>query len=349
MKRSKITIIVAELILFAIAGFFVRKIFEEDVPQKRVAVIVENSGDKRWDSLFQGLKHSADVNNLHLIICNTDDIENADDEKALIDEQLDNDVDAFIICPAPGSNTLQMLQELKEETPFVLITEDVYTAGEDNGESIVENANTEKNAGGDTGNAGKTENTASGFPVIKPDNYQMGYRLGQELIKNGGSLEGKKIGIFAGREKTEATVNQVNGLMDALSGTGCEVIWKYYYLENQNVCNLVNNSQRADYICAMDTYVLDSLGEAAENGLYNGAEIYGIGSSMKSVSLLDYGQIKCLVIPDGYGIGYESIAELAKKLDSSFYSIGSYEADVKVIYREDLFSEDVERFLYSYE
>ncbi len=346
MKRSKITIIVAELILLALAGIFVRKIFEEDVPQKRVAVIVENSGDKRWDSLFQGLKHSADVNNLHLIICNTDDIENADDEKALIDEQLDNDVDAFIICPAPGSNTLQMLQELKDETPFVLITEDVYDSGADNGGS------TGENVGGDTGDdekSEKTENTPSGFPVIKPDNYQMGYRLGQELIKNTGSLEGKKIGIFAGREKTEATVSQVNGLMDALSGTGCEVIWKYYYLENQNVCNLVNNSQRADYICAMDTYVLDSLGEAAENGLYNGAEIYGIGSSMKSVSLLDYGQIKCLVIPDGYGIGYESVAELAKKLDSSFYSIGSYEADVKVIYREDLFSEDVERFLYSYE
>ena len=53
MKKSKITIIVAELILLALAVFFVRKIFEEDVPQKRVAVIVERSGDKRWDALFQ--------------------------------------------------------------------------------------------------------------------------------------------------------------------------------------------------------------------------------------------------------------------------------------------------------
>ena len=71
MKKSKITIIVAELILLALAVFFVRKIFEEDVPQKRVAVIVERSGDKRWDALFRGLKQSADLNNLHLIICNS--------------------------------------------------------------------------------------------------------------------------------------------------------------------------------------------------------------------------------------------------------------------------------------
>lgn len=123
-------------------------------------------------------------------------------------------MDAFIICPAPGSNTLQMLQELNNEVPFVLITEDVYIAGE----------------GKDSGN--DAEYTASGFPVIKPDNYQMGYKLGEELVKNnGGALDGKKIGIYAGREKTEATVSQVKGVIDALSGTGCEIIWEYYYLE----------------------------------------------------------------------------------------------------------------------
>lgn len=51
--------------------------------------------------LVNGLKQSAQVNNIHLIICNTDEIVSADDEKELIDEQLENDVDAFIICPAP--------------------------------------------------------------------------------------------------------------------------------------------------------------------------------------------------------------------------------------------------------
>ena len=40
---------------------------------------------------------------------------------------------------------------------------------------------------------------------------------------------------------------------------------------------------------------------------------------------------------------------LAKKLDNSFYSLESHVADAKVIYREDIFSDDVERFLYSYE
>ena len=109
MKKNRITFLVAELILMIIACIFIRKIFQEDDPQKRVAVIIPDSGDTRWEGLVNGLKQSAKVNDVHLIICNTDEIANAEDEKELIDEQLENNVDAFIICPAPGTDTKDML------------------------------------------------------------------------------------------------------------------------------------------------------------------------------------------------------------------------------------------------
>ena len=59
MKKSKITFLIAELFLVVIAGLFIHQIFRENVPQKRVAVILSNSGDKRWDGLINGLKQSA--------------------------------------------------------------------------------------------------------------------------------------------------------------------------------------------------------------------------------------------------------------------------------------------------
>ena len=158
MKRNRITFLIAELILVAIAGIFINRIFREDNPQKRVAVILPDSGNTRWEGLVNGLKQSAQVNNIHLIICNTDEIVSADDEKELIDEQLENDVDAFIICPAPGTDTKDMLTSLQaEKETFVLITEDAYMADD-------------------------TEST--GFVTIKPDNYQIGYTLGRQSIKN---------------------------------------------------------------------------------------------------------------------------------------------------------------------
>ena len=79
MKRDKLTFLIAELILIVLAAFFIHKIFREDVAQKRVAVILQNSGDTRWEGVINGLKQSAKNNNLHLIICNTDDIVSAQD------------------------------------------------------------------------------------------------------------------------------------------------------------------------------------------------------------------------------------------------------------------------------
>ena len=48
------------------------------------AVILPESGDNRWNSLIKGMKQSAKLNNLHMIICNTDEIENAEMEKEII-------------------------------------------------------------------------------------------------------------------------------------------------------------------------------------------------------------------------------------------------------------------------
>ena len=322
MKKSKITFLLAELILVVFAGIFIHQIFREDVPEKRVAVIIQNSGDKRWDGLINGLKQSAKVNSLHLIICNTDDIESAQDEKALIDEQIENDVDAFIICPAPGKDTKDMLSQIGD-IPFVLITQDVYM---------------------------EDSSSPSGYVTIKPDNYQIGYTLGQQLLRqDAGGLEGKSVGVVTGFADTEESVSQKNGLKDALDGSGCEIRWEYSRDGEQDICSMVNLLGKVDYMVVMDTYALDELGANAVDGLYNGAVIYGMGTSVKSVALLDAGNIACLVVPDGYGVGYSSVKEIAERLDSRWYTMQSHEEQIKTIYREDLFSEDVERFLYSYE
>ena len=62
MKKNKITFFAMELILLVLALFFVWKIFIHNVPEKRVAVILPESGDQRWDSLIKGMEQSAKDN-----------------------------------------------------------------------------------------------------------------------------------------------------------------------------------------------------------------------------------------------------------------------------------------------
>mgnify|MGYP000550294623 FL=1 len=60
-----------------------------------------------------------------MIICNADEINNIDDQKELINEQIENGVDAFIISPAPGSKTKTEMKTICGDKPFILVTEDV--------------------------------------------------------------------------------------------------------------------------------------------------------------------------------------------------------------------------------
>ena len=300
-KRNKITFLIAEALLAVLAAYFFYSIFHGDVPPKKVAVIVENSGDKRWDSLLNGMKQAAKVQNLSLIICNTDEQESSEDEQEMIREQLENDVDAFIINPAPGQDTKQVLEQLQGTKPFVLIMQDIYSYEAD---------------------------AASSFVTV---------------------MNGKRIGVVAGNARTEESRNRVRGFCEVMEAGGGRIIWKYNQESKEDAGEILKAKEKVDYLAVLDPYILDEVGEKAENGFYSGAEIYGIGTSIKAFSLLDAGKIQCLIVPDLYEVGYESMNEIASKLKNSWYQMESHETEIQVVYKKDLFSEDIERFLYSYE
>ena len=56
MKKTKTTFLLAEICLGILLLFCVHLIFEDEKPQKRVAVIVEKSGDEKWNSLYEWSK-----------------------------------------------------------------------------------------------------------------------------------------------------------------------------------------------------------------------------------------------------------------------------------------------------
>lgn len=127
MKSNKITFLLSEIILGLLLLLCVFLIFSDEKPQKRVAVIIEKSGDEKWDSFINGIKQAAREKNIHLIICNTDEIEDAQEEKSLITEQMDNQVDAFIIQAAPGTDTAAMLSETSTQKPVILVSNNIQS------------------------------------------------------------------------------------------------------------------------------------------------------------------------------------------------------------------------------
>ena len=317
MKKTKTTFLLAEICLGILLLFCVHLIFEDEKPQKRVAVIVEKSGDEKWNSFMNGLKQAAGIANIHLIICNTDEIENAEMEKEIIKEQKHNNIDAFIICPAPGSDTKDMLKKQCAKTPYTLIMEDVYSK-----------------EGGNSGN-----------PVIGPDYYKIGSELGKQLGK-----KRQKIGVVANWKESKSDLDAIRGLKDSLKDTKSEIDWYCYRKKDQNIYEKVSKKDKVDAIVVLDPHALEELGEQSDEDSYQGADIYGIGSSVKAVVLLDNGNIQGLVVPDAYEIGYKSVGEMAQRLEHRFYRLKGYKTEIKVFDRDEFsLNDNLERFLYSYE
>ena len=152
MKKNRMKFLIIEFLLLLLAVFFVWKIFDQNVAEPRIAVILPESGDKRWDALIKGMKQAAAENNVHMIICNTEEIDGPEAEREFIREQKDNDIDGFIIYPAPGHETENMLKKECGKKPYLLIAD---------------------------GLAVKEGETAS--PTIQPDYREIGRWLGERL------------------------------------------------------------------------------------------------------------------------------------------------------------------------
>ena len=70
---------------------------------------------------------------------------------------------------------------------------------------------------------------------------------------------------------------------------------------------------------------------------------------VRKYMVLDYGKVECVIIPDGYEMGYKSVNEITERLNHTFYVMKSTNVEHKIVYKKDLFTTDIERFLYSYE
>ena len=321
MKKPKTTFLLSEICLAILLLLCVRQIFADEKPQKRVAVIVEKSGDEKWDSFFNGVKQAARMQNIHLIICNTDEIENAQEERTLIYEQLDNQVDAFIIQAAPGNDTETVLKELRTQKPVILVANDIL------------------------GNAGKSDQSKhSGLPGIMPDNYSMGYALGEDLISRD-VIEGRSVGIVGGLEGTEYAADSRH----ALAASGCEIAFDIGVTYDVSITEALRQQRTVDYLLVLDTNALEQAAAMYAGKEGTGTKLYGIGNSMKCVYYLDDSVIDGLILVDGYSMGYKSILELSHVLNKHLYAASDHVIEYRLIHKEDIFREDVQQLLYTYD
>lgn len=274
----------------------------------QISVIVENADDTQWSALKYGLKMAAEDKGAEMVMVSTGASLSQEEEKKLIEEEIKNGADGVIVQPVSGEDTQQMLKEVGNKAEIMLV-DDILSGIEK-------------------------------FPVIQPDAYEMGKALAEELLKDyGGNLEGKTLGILNGKEGLKSSAEKEKGFIEALQGTGAEIVW--------SDTQITENMPEADFVVALDDNSLRAAGERAAANNLHGAIVYGIGNSTQSVYYLDMGIAECLVIPDTFNVGYQSLTELVNKLEKAFYEYENQEISYTVMRKENMFSKENQEVIFT--
>lgn len=321
MKKDKKMFILIEAVLgtmvIILAFIMLREKNEEQGYQ--ISVIVENSDDKQWSAFKYGLKMAAEDKEVEMAMVSTGTTLSQAEEKKLIEQETKNGADGIIIQPVPGANTKRMLKKASRKTEVMLIGDAPQDAEE------------------------KIE-----FPVVQPDHYEMGKVLAEELLKDyGGNLEGKKLGILEGEENSESAISREKGFTEVLQNTGAEIVWSDTKKAENDGTDFLESKPEVDFVIALDDNSLTAAGECAAANNLHGAIIYGIGNSTEAVYFLDTGAVECLVVPDMFNVGYQSLTELANGIDKSSYKYKRPQISYTIMRKENLFVKENQEVIFT--
>ena len=304
MKNNKRVFLLIEIILgilvIGMASLMIREKNGEDL--ERISVIIQNSDDNQWTAFQYGLKMAAEDQGVELFVAGTGDRLTVEEQKNLIEQEIDKGADGILVQPVPGGKSRKMLKKVEKKVPVMLIEQGISG---DKEESI---------------------------PITQPDHYAMGMALGEELLKDyNGNIAGKTYAFTAENMGSQATTERVLGFTDALQGSGAEVLWQ----------------SSKDFVIALDNNSLVQAGEAAASNNLHGALIYGIGKSTEAVYYLDTGVVVCLVVPDEFNMGYQSLTEMSKKVKGSLYQLQEKEISYTILRQDTLFSKENQELLFT--
>lgn len=280
----------------------------------KVSVILENAGDSQWSALKYGLKMAAEEEGIELAVVDVEEGLDAEAQKKVFEREIEDGADALIVQPVLDKNDQEVLKKIEKRVPVMLV-----------------------------GYEAEKGETRYDLPVVKEDNYEMGQALAEEMLKDfEGNIEEKKIGLLLASTDSNMLSSRECGFKDALEDKNANIL----ELSLDSLLDREENTEsKVDIVIALDDSNLTAIGEYLASSQPHGELLYGIGQSTEAIYYLDKGIAECVVVPDEFNVGYQSLSEVARKLDHYFENMKKQTVSYSVIRKETLFSKENQELL----
>ena len=289
------------LILIILAGFFDAVVGEKTTKsQTELSVILYNAGSDGWESLLEGMKQAEDDFSVNINYAVMRASTGAEEQLELIHREIENGAQGIIVAVCDYESMYEELESISNSVPMVAVESGV-------GDSMI--------------------------PLFSADNYEMGKKLGEQILKDFEGGESLTVALMRESARRDSIVQREQGLRDALG-------------EKAKIISLgaAMNGEGADAAVALHKESLLSLTER-NDVTPDDTKKYGIGNTVATVTALDNGRLEKLVFQNEFNMGYLAVEALLQNILGNG-SARAKEIDYYCVSREEVYETQYERLLF---
>ena len=283
-----------------------------------VSMIVYGDDPERWENMREGAGLvCADLDaeiSLITMLSETD----AEEQKEIMAREVEDGADALIVAACDSKEIKEYVDSEKFRIPVIFV---------ETVESLPD---------------GKTD--------IAPDDYMMGYELGEEMLENESDIV--SVAIVSENTRRDSVALREKGFRDAVDKgkVGKVINWaRNEYENNADTRMFIQRaivSEAADVIVTFDNSTTDALIDALTN-LNMNRKVYSISTSNKAVYNLYNRDLKALLYPDEFSMGYLAAMYALDRSDAKKKYSGK-EIEYRIVRKENMYDEDNQKLLFPF-
>ena len=319
LKRyRRLLVIVVLLLIFLIAAISMSDLTaSKSDERKQVSLIVYGDDSERWENLRQGAGLVCEQKNAGLSLMTMFSDNDVAEQEEIIDREIASGADALIIAACNSVEIRDYVNGKNLNIPVVFVEE--------------------------------VESLDEELIRISPDDYRMGYELGEELVKNESDIV--TVAVISESTQRDSVALREKGLLDAIEGkVGKVLTWsrdennrrtdKRQFIQKELV------SEATDVIVTFDSFTTDALIDALAN-LNTKSKVYAISTSDKALYNLYSKEIIALGYPNEYAMGYLAAMNALDRPYAKKKYTGK-ETEYKIVRKENMYDEDNQTLLFPF-
>ena len=289
------------LILIILTGFL-DAVLGEKTPKKQaeISVILYDAGSNGWESLLRGMKQAEDDFSVNINYAVMRKDEGGEEQLELIRREIENGVQGIIVAVCDYESMYEELESISNAVPMVAVESGV-------GDSMIS--------------------------LFSADNYQMGRKLGEEILKDFREKESLTVALIRDNVRRDSVLQREEGLRDAL-GEKAKIVSLQAAMKGEKI----------DAAVGLHKESLLSLTERNDAAL-DDVKKYGIGNTAAIVTALDKGCLDKLVFQNEFNMGYLAVEALLENISGNGCET-TKNIDDYCISRDEVFETQYERLLF---